>query len=147
MKPATIPYPIAERQAMAEEWNRLLGMQHVGARADFSDADRVVVRIDQVQPHHRGGMGTDAVNGAILAGLFDVAIGIVGHLHAPGRRSGTTQLSIQFIRPLNGQSAVVSARLVKAGSNLVFATAEAADERGVQCARADGIVAVVGPLG
>ena len=147
MKPATIPYPIAERQAMAEEWNRLLGMLHVGARADFSDADRVVVAIDPVQPHHRGGMGTDAVNGAILAGLFDVAIGIVGHLHAAGRRAGTTQLSIQFIRPLHGGSAVVSARLVKAGSNLVFATAEAADERGVQCARADGIVALVGEKG
>ena len=132
---------------MAEQWSAHPGMLHTGARADFSDPDAVQVVIQHLGAHHRGGMGTAAVNGAVLAGLFDVAIGMVGQLHTAGRRAGTAQLSVQFIRPLNGDSVRVRARLIRAGANLVFASAEAFDEHAVVCARAEGIVAVAGSGG
>ena len=116
----------------------------MGARADLTDSEVVRVVIDPVQPAHRGGLGTDAVNGAVIAGLFDVAIGIVGHFQTIGQRAGTAHLGIQYLRPLVGNRVVVEARLVKAGANLVFATAEALDADGTVCARAEGIVAVSG---
>ena len=100
--------------------------------------------IDPVQPFHRGGLGTEAVNGAVIAGLFDVAIGIVGHFHTGGRRAGTAQLSIHFLRPLKGDRVTVKGRLVRAGTNLVFAAAEALDSNETVCATAEGIVAVSG---
>lgn len=147
MKPVTIPFGPEERARMAEQWNAHPGMRHTGARADFSDPDQVQVVIEHLEPYHRGGMGTTAINGAVLAGLFDVAIGIVGQFHTAGRRAGSVQLSIQFIRPLNGNSVRVRARLVRAGTSLIFGTAEAFDERDVVCARAEGIVAAAGTGG
>ncbi len=140
----TIPLGEAERQALAERWSQHPGMLHVGARADFSDQSAVRVIIDPVQAHHRGGLGTDAVNGAVIAGIVDVAIGIVGHFQTPGRRAGTAQLSVYFLRPLHGDRVTAVARLVRAGPNLVFVRAEVEDSAGVVCARGEGIVAVSG---
>ena len=138
-----IPFGPAERAAMAETWNAHPGMRHMGARTDFSDPNLVRVLISPLQSHHRGGLGTQAVNGAVIAGLCDVAVGIVGHFQNPDRRVGTAQISVQFLRPVLGESVTAVARLVKAGTNLVFASAEVVDEKGLVCARCDGIVAVV----
>jgi len=140
----TIPFGAPERVSMAQQWTDHPGMRHMGAQADFSDPRHVRVFIDPVQPVHRGGLGTAAVNGAVIAGLFDVAVGMVGHFQTMGRRAGTAQLNINFIRPVVGDHVEVLARLVRAGSNLVFAEAEALDGAGVTCARAMGIVAVSG---
>jgi acyl-coenzyme A thioesterase PaaI-like protein len=144
--PAQVAIPLGaqERAALAERWTQHPGMQHLGARADFSDPAKARVYIDPLEPHHRGGMGTEAVNGAVTAGLFDVAVGIVGHFHTMGRRAGTAQLAIQFIRPVLGDRIEVEARLVRAGTNLVFVAGEAFDQNRVLCARCDGIVAVSG---
>ena len=86
--------------------------------------------------------GTDAVNGVVIAGAFDLTIGLVGHLHTLGQRSGTVQLSMHFLRPVLGDRFEVLGRVVRAGSSLVFAAAELHDENGKLCARCDGIVAV-----
>ena len=139
-----IPLGAPERIAAADQWNAHPGMMHMGARADFSEADAVRVTISPLQDYHRGGLGTQAVNGAVIAGLCDVAIGIVGHFQHPGRRIGTAQLSLQFLRPLMGDSATAIARLTRAGTNLVFASVEVVDQLGTVCARCDGIVAVSG---
>ena len=147
MAPPTIPFGPAERAALATEWSNHPGMRHLGARADFSDPEAVRVVVDPVQAFHRGGLGSDAVNGAVIAGLFDVAIGVVGHFHTQGRRAGTAQLSIRFLRPLRGDRVMVEGRLERAGTNLVFATAEAMDSTGTVCARGQGIVAVSGKEG
>jgi acyl-coenzyme A thioesterase PaaI-like protein len=144
MTRATIPFGSPERAAMAEQWSAHPGMRHLGARADFANPESVRVYIDPIEAYHRGGLGTEAVNGAVIAGLFDVAIGIVGHFQTMGRRAGTAQLNIQYLRPLLGDRISIEARLLRAGSNLVFAAAEAKDQLGVVCARADGIVAVSG---
>jgi len=143
----SIPVEAQERAALADRWSQHPGMQLVGARADFSDPSKVRVFIEPLQPHHRGGMGTEAVNGAVIAGLFDVAIGIVGHFQTRGRRAGTAQLAVQYLRPVLGQRIDVEARLVRAGTNLVFVAGEAFDQNRVLCARCDGIVAVSGSGG
>ncbi len=95
-----------------------------------------------MQPHHRGGLGTDAVNGAVIAGVFDLAIGLVGHFCNLDRRAGTAQLHIHFLRPVLGERFEVLGRVVRAGRSLVFATADLHDQGGQLCARCDGIVAV-----
>jgi uncharacterized protein (TIGR00369 family) len=139
-----IPFGPTERAALAEAWNAHPGLRHMGARTDFSDPNVVRVTISPLQPHHRGGLGTQAVNGAVIAGLCDVAVGIVGHFQSRDRRVGTAQISVQFLRPVLGESVTAVARLVKAGTNLVFSSAEIVDDKGTVCARCDGIVAVSG---
>src|SRR6266508_5403434 len=128
--------------ALAAAWNGSPPMQRLGARLDFQRVDRVRVVLDPVEPYHRGGMGTDAVNGAVLAGLFDLAIGTVGWLTRPDTRSATVSLAMMFFRPTRGDRVTVEARLLRAGMNLTFAAAEILDGRGEITARCDGTVAV-----
>ena len=92
----------AQRAEMAAQWNQHPGMQHLGATLDLSLPGLVRATIDPLQPFHRGGLGTDAVNGAVIAGMFDLVIGLAGYLHTRGRRAGVAQLSIQFLRPVEG---------------------------------------------
>ena len=134
----------AERAALAVRWNHHRGMRHMGVQVDLSAPHVVRLYVDPIQLHQRGGLGTDAVNGAVIAGVFDLAIGLVGHFCTLGRRAGTAQLNIQFLRPVLGDRFEVLGRLLRAGRSLVFATAELHDEQGQLCARCDGIVAVAG---
>ena len=127
---------------LAATWNSSPPMQRIGARLEFERVDRVRAVIDPVMPYHRGGMGTDAVNGPVLAGLFDLVIGTVGWLSRPQSRSATVTLSMTFLRPTRGNRVLVEGRLLRAGTNLTFATAEVFDEEGQVTARCDGTVAV-----
>lgn len=129
-------------RALADVWNASPPMRQLGARLDFDRVDRVRAVIDPVMPYHRGGMGTDAVNGPVLAGLFDLAIGTVGWLTRPDTRSATISLAMTFLRPTRGDRVAVEARLLRGGMNLSFAAAEIFDGRGEVTARCDGTVAV-----
>ena len=62
--------PEAEREALEAGWNEHPGLRHLGVRVDLSAPDVVRVYVDPVQPHHRGGLGTAAVNGAVMAAAF-----------------------------------------------------------------------------
>jgi uncharacterized protein (TIGR00369 family) len=142
-RPFSEAYGTLEKlRAMAETWNASPPMQRLGVRLDFNRVDRVRAVVDPVQPFHRGGMGTDAVNGAVLASLFDLAIGTVGWLTRPEGRSGTVTLAMTFFRPTRGDRVSVEGRLLRAGTNLTFATAEIFDGNGDVTARCDGTVAV-----
>ena len=63
--------PEDEREALEGGWNEHPGLRHLGVRVDLSAPDVVRLYIDPVQPHHRGGLGTAAVNGAVMAAAFD----------------------------------------------------------------------------
>ena len=142
-KPFSQAYATLEAlKALADVWNSSPPMRQLGARLEFDRLDRVRAVIDPVMPYHRGGMGTEAVNGPVLAGLFDLAIGTVGWLTRPDTRSATVTLAMTFLRPTRGDRVVVEARLLRAGTNLAFAAAEILDERGEVTARCDGTVAV-----
>jgi acyl-coenzyme A thioesterase PaaI-like protein len=143
--PRILPKLDAERlEAFQAEWNEHPGMRHMGAQLDLSNPGVVRTMVDPIQPEHRGGLGTEAVNGAVIAGLFDLVIGLSGYLQTAGRRAGVAQLSIQFLRPVEGQWFEVLGWPVRTGKTLVFSAAELKDERGIVCARCDGIVAVAG---
>lgn len=146
MSAERIPPKLGPEQlaAFQAEWNQHPGMRHMGATLDLSDPTRLRAVVDPIEPYHRGGLGTDAVNGAVIAGVFDLVIGLAGYLQTGGRRAGVAQLSIQFLRPVLGSRFEVIGHPVRVGVTLVFATAELVDERGVVCARCDGIVAVSG---
>ena len=139
--------PNLDREQLEEfeaTWNRHPGMVHMGARLDLSDPRHVRAVVDPIKPEHRGGLGTDAVNGAVIAGVFDLVIGLSGYLQTLGRRAGVAQLSIQFLRPVLGERFDIVGYPVRVGTNLVFCTAELHDEKDVVCARCDGMVAVSG---
>lgn len=133
---------LASLEALADLWNDSPPMKQLGARLEFERVDRVRAVLDPVMPYHRGGMGTDAVNGPVLAGLFDLVIGTVGWLTRPDTRSATVSLAMTFLRPTCGDRVTVEGRLLRSGMNLTFAAAEVFDAEGRLTARCDGTVAV-----
>jgi acyl-coenzyme A thioesterase PaaI-like protein len=129
-------------RALAEAWNAGPPMKHFGARLEFTRVDRVCAVIEPVKPFHRGGLGTEAVNGVVLAGLFDLVIGTVGWLSRPDSRTATVNLAMSFFRPTLGDRVAAEAWLIRAGLNLVFAAAEITGGGGEVTARCDGTCAV-----
>ena len=127
---------------LAAVWNEGPPMKHFGARLEFDRIDRVRAVIDPVQAFHRGGMATEAANGVVLAGLFDLVIGTVGWLTRPDTRTATVNLAMSFFTPTRGDRIVAEGRLIRRGVNLIFAAAEILDGMGEVTARCDGTCAV-----
>lgn len=134
--------PAEMRAELAKRWNAHLGVQRMGVRLEIVSREELRGVVDPLEPHHRGGMGTPAVNGPIIAAVFDLVTGLTGYLQAPGQRVGVAQLNIQFLRPVLGSRFEVIGRPQKTGKSLVFVASELVDETGVVCATADGIVSV-----
>lgn len=135
-----IPLDPAARRAWAERFNALPGMRLVGGAVDLADETCVAVRLPEIGPEHQGGLGTDAVNGAVLAACFDVALGVAGVLQFPGRRAGTVELSMKFMRPAIGGAVTAYGIALKRADNIAFVESELFCG-GRFCARASGMVA------
>lgn len=114
----------------------------MGVALDIVSRDELRAVVDPIQPHHRGGMGTRAVNGPTIAAVFDLVTGLMGSIQAPGKRVGVAQLNIQFLRPVMGNRFEVVGRPDRVGRSLVFVASELLDEEGSVCAKASGLVSV-----
>jgi acyl-coenzyme A thioesterase PaaI-like protein len=73
--------------------------------------------------------------------MFDLAIGCTGALIDPTRRVATIQLSMRFERPTTGKSIRVEARIDRAATNVIFASAVCYDASDAICGRCQGMVA------
>ena len=135
--------PPPSREALeryAHGFNTSHMLEGMAARLSFPDpADRVLVRVE-VLPIHRGGLGTTAVNGGVLAAMFDFVIGTTPALIDPAKRSATMQLNMTFERPVMGDWFVGEGRIDRAGGSTIFASAVIKDSRGVVCSRCTGMV-------
>lgn len=139
-----MPEPLSSdlRAELNARWNAHLGVQRMGVTLDIVSRNELRAAVDPVEPHHRGGMGTAAVNGPTIAAVFDLATGLTGYLQALGKRVGVAQLNIQFLRPVLGSRFEVVARPDKVGKSIVFVSCELTDQEGSVCARASGLVSV-----
>lgn len=140
-KDMTAPLTRLEQLARyAQAFNQSQTVAFFGTRVSFPDELTARVDLDPVLPHHLGGMGTDAVNGGVLAALFDLAIGVTAALVDPTRRSATAQLSVSFMRAVRGARFHIIATTARQGDVLTFSTARLFDSTGVECAMASGLV-------
>lgn len=143
----TLPFDLApeDRQVFQTMFNRFPGMVHLGARIDLADDHLVDVHVDEIKPFHLGGMGTQAVNGAMISALFDCALGVAGVIHLGAwkneGRYGTIDLSVQFLRPFFGEQLHARAGVVKKAAKIAFARAELLDAHGRCCSTATAIIA------
>ncbi|HEY7377564.1 MAG TPA: PaaI family thioesterase [Steroidobacteraceae bacterium] len=140
--------PLAEpaRLEWARQFNRLPGVTHFGLTIDLTDSLLVRVTLPAIDEHHVGGLRSRAVNGAVLAGLFDCALGVAGTLQFDQRRAGTCELSMQFMRAVLDAPLEVFGACIKRTDNLAFAES-ALYSNGKLCAIATGIVAVAADRG
>lgn len=123
----------------AEEFSKSLTLRFFGVKLSFPSPERLRVTLP-IRPEHRGGLGSEAVNGGILAAMFDLVIGSSSALIDPTRRSATVQLSMSFEQPVHGDELRAEAWVDRAGNSTVFASAHIIDGEGRVCARAQGVV-------
>ena len=126
---------------MESFFNSSIQLQHSGIRVDLTNISKPLVIIDQVQEHHKGGMGTDAVNGAVIAMLADLAIGLLGLTHYAEGMTGTSNLSINYVRPLHAKKVIVSAEQTEVVNKRIFGIVRVMNEREEVCAYATGALA------
>lgn len=104
---------------------------------------RSIVAIDPILPHHRGGGGSEAVNGAIIAYLFDCGMGAACDslwLGVPieNHRTSTMDMAISYVRPVYGEVCHCESFVVGGGRNVVYTRGEVKDAEGTVCAHALG---------
>ena len=137
------PSPTLEALAQAaERLNRSAPLAHAGVRVRFPSPQLVVAEIPEVRAEHRGGLGTSAVNGGVLAAVFDLVLGCTALLVDPRRPSATVQLSMSFERPVLGNTLRAEAHIDTQGRRTLFASARIFDAQGQVCAHCRGLVAL-----
>ncbi len=99
----------------------------------------------RVQDHHRGGGGTDAINGGIVAYLFDGILGAAVRSAWPDDvvRHVTITLNIQYHRLLRVKHTVIGrGHVTQFGGTTVFAAGEVYDDAGLVAATCTGVYRV-----
>lgn len=134
------------RRAWAEKFNQLPAVRRFDTAVDLSDGAIVRVFVETIREHHLGGLRLRAVNGAMLAGLFDCALGVAGTLQFLDKRTGTCELSLKFMRAVFEAPIEAFAACVKRTETLAF-TESALYSNGRLCATATGLVVVAADRG
>jgi uncharacterized protein (TIGR00369 family) len=99
----------------------------------------------EVRDHHRGGGGTPAINGGIVAYLFDGLLGTAIASKWDENTFGqvTVTLTVEYLRMIQAERQITGkAKVVRLTKTLAFAEGEVYDEKNVPCAKCSGIYRV-----
>lgn len=110
----------------------------------------VILRLPSVRDDQRGGGGTDALNGGVIAYMFDGALGAAAASLAwskYGNGEGTPaefgevtiNLTINYVRPALGDQFEVRASAVGSGRTVAFAEGKLYDAEDRVCSTASGV--------
>ncbi|MGB0955182.1 MAG: PaaI family thioesterase [Panacagrimonas sp.] len=130
--------------ADAKDWEQTSFFKWMGMRVlDAADGrGRLVL---DVQEHHRGGGGTVAVNGGVLAYMLDAVVGLAVHSNNPPDTVGqvTLSLNVEYLAPVMVASQVLGeGEVVRRGGSLAFVDGRLyADDGSVAC-RAHAVLRV-----
>lgn len=128
-----------------EHWNDKLYMQWAGLRMLEAQDGRARLELT-IEPHHRGGAGTEAINGAILSYMHDIAQGAaVRSLLPPAQNAlATINLHIDYLELLHAERTVVAeGKVVRLGRSVAFGESEVRDASGRLCTRCVGTYRVL----
>jgi uncharacterized protein (TIGR00369 family) len=134
--------------AVSKKWkeienvfNRSVQLQHLGARIDMSDPEIPKGYIDELKDFHAGGIGSEAVNGGVIASLADLTMGLLGLLHFKEGMTATAQLTVHYLKPFRSKSIAAEAHTQQVVGNRIFGTVELKNDKGEVCAIAYGALA------
>lgn len=122
-------------------FNKSVQLKYLGARVELSNPEQPRAIIDQVEEHHLGGIGSDAVHGGVIAALADLALGLLGLLHFKDGMTATAQLTVHYLKPFRTDSISATAITQKVVGNRIFGTVELFNHKGEMCAIAYGALA------
>lgn len=126
----------------AERIRRASQADDVLAEIPFEELAAATVELPEIQLHHRGGTTISSVNGAVIALVCDLALGltVISTGLPVSAGTGVGRLNIRMRKPLEGNSLSAVARIESARRNLIYARIEVLDEQGTLCSEAQGTV-------
>jgi len=144
LMPRALPLAMAQPARLEwQEWfNQSAGMSWFGMRCDLNHERVVKVVLPEAFEHHRGGLGSSAVNGAVLSSMFDAAVGVAAIMQSPMQKQGTVELSIKLLNGVRHTPVEVYAiALKRSSSGVVFVECQLYSG-GKLCAMCTGMTAV-----
>lgn len=110
---------------------RWAGLRLVEARPGYTR-----IELD-VEPHHRSGGGTAAVNGGIMAYMVDASAGMTLFTTWTGREAAqvTIDLHITYLRPAYTDRVIAEGRLLHRGKTVGIVETELRTAEGELCAK------------
>lgn len=123
-----------------ERVNNLAIAKHLGAKVEVQADGSVHARIDEIQPHHLGGQEANAINGVVLMGLLDAAMGAAAIVRLRGERQATIELSAKIMRAVPARAVTAIGSVLSASRDVVFCQAVISDENGRPAVHGTGVM-------
>ena len=127
-----------EARDLTEGLNGFLGFRLIEWREGFA---QIAVDITDRHKNRQGG-----IHGGVTASLIDAATGFCGIYEPdPKKRRGnvTVSLTVNYVGRAKGNTLICTAKIIRAGRRLYFATGEVQDEHGNLVASAEAVYAYV----
>lgn len=126
-----------------------------GATCEERAIGEVILRLPELRPEHMGGGLTHALNGMVIAALFDAALGaarlstLFARADAEGSdpaaiRQATVNLNVSYLKLAMGDAFETHASIVRSGKRIAFAEGRLYDENKELCATANGSYLLLG---
>jgi acyl-coenzyme A thioesterase PaaI-like protein len=141
-EPLSLTHTVEQiRAEVLEPFNRLSFLTAVNARVEILDAERIRGTLSPIAEWQRGGLQSAGANGATLASILDLVLGVPGLIRAyPDARTATVQLSMSFMKLVEGDQVVADAWIARGSKAMLFTAAELRNGEGELCGQAQGVV-------
>lgn len=140
--------PIRELQT-PEDWaeaearfNNLEFVRRLGVTVSLANPDEPHCEILDIEPFHLGGIGQDFVNGVIISGVLDLALGLTGLRYSHLGYFATRNLQIDLTLPVEKDGFYIKSRVTSKIGKQVFAEATVFNPAGKPRVHATGVVRV-----
>lgn len=130
--------------ANAKDWERTPFFEWMGMRVLHATDGNARLVLD-VQDHHRGGGGTVAVNGGVLAYLLDAVVGLATHSSNPPNTAGqvTLSLNVEYMAPMMVATQLIGeGEVVRRGGSLAFVDGRLFGDDGKVACRAHAVMRI-----
>ncbi len=116
--------------------------KHLGIHVNFSDPANPRCEINTIEPFHLGGVGKDYINGAVIAGMFDLVIGLTGITYTPLGNMATSNVNIRMLKPVEKNRFYLTGAVTQKVGSRVFSEATLFNYLEEPCAVANGEIRV-----
>ena len=117
-------------------------VKHMGITVNLSDHEQPKCEISEIKLFHLGGVGQGFVNGAVISAMFDLVIGLTGLKYAPLGNFATSNVNIQFLKPVSNNRIYAISKCNKKIGNRIFSDSTLFNDRDEPCAYATGEIRV-----
>ena len=128
-------------EKVANFFNQSPQLRFIGAQVEWVRQGEALITIPEVRDVHQGGLGSNAINGGIIALLCDMALGLLGVDYWHEGFAGTQNLSIDYLKPLEATAISVHSKIEQVVGKKVIGLMEVLNEKNEICSYAHGILA------